>query len=66
MDARWHASHPMPRGASIPQRIQWHLDHQRACGCRPIPLKLRAMIARGTKPSRVPWKPRPVSDEPES
>lgn len=56
----------MPRGATIPQRIQWHLDHQRACGCRPIPLKLRALMARGTKPSREGWKPRKTRLEPES
>jgi hypothetical protein len=56
LNAEWHARHPMPRGATIPQRIQWHLDHERHCGCRPMPLKLRALMARGTKPSREPWR----------
>ena len=56
MNAEWHARHPMPRAATTPQRIQWHLDHERHCGCRPMPLKLRALMARGTKPGREPWR----------
>lgn len=61
MNADWHARHPMPRGATMQQRIQWHLDHQRHCACRPVPLKLQALMARGMKPSREPWRPRKVT-----
>jgi uncharacterized protein YdhG (YjbR/CyaY superfamily) len=56
LSAAWHASHPMPRGATTQQRIQWHLDRERHCGCRPMPLKLRARMARGVRPSREPWR----------
>lgn len=27
----------MPKGARLNQKIQWHADHARECGCRPIP-----------------------------
>ncbi|MBX7197287.1 MAG: hypothetical protein K1X94_34875, partial [Sandaracinaceae bacterium] len=56
LNAEWHARHPMPRGATTQQRIHWHLEHQKHCACRPIPLKLRALMARGVKPSREPWR----------
>ena len=53
----------MPRAATTQQRIQWHLDHQRHCGCRPIPLKLQALMARGVRPSREPWRKPGTKDE---
>jgi hypothetical protein len=53
----------MPRGATMRQRLQWHLDHQQHCGCRPIPLKLQALLARGMTPSREPWRPPPAPAE---
>ena len=63
LNAEWHARHPMPRGATMQQRIQWHLDHQRHCACRPIPRKLQALMARGVKPSREPWRAPPKPRE---
>jgi HEAT repeat protein len=33
----------MPRNATPEQRLAWHLDHQRHCGCRPIPSRLAAL-----------------------
>ncbi len=40
----WHERHPMPRKATTAQRIAWHVDHQTACGCRPIPKALKAQM----------------------
>lgn len=33
----WHEKNKMASHASINQKIQWHADHARECGCRPIP-----------------------------
>lgn len=40
MNAEWHRAHPMPPRATEAQRIAWHLEHARACACRPIPPRL--------------------------
>ena len=60
VNAAWHDAHPMPRSATLPQRIAWHLEHARRCGCRPIPAKLQAEIARrqgGPRPAHKHRKP---------
>ncbi len=41
INKEWHLSHPMPKNATIEQRIAWHLEHFRYCGCRDIPPKLK-------------------------
>jgi uncharacterized protein YdhG (YjbR/CyaY superfamily) len=43
-NAAWHASHPLPRGASLAERIRWHVAHARACACRPMPSSIRAAL----------------------
>ena len=40
----WHAKHRMPPNATLAQRIRWHLQHHKHCGCRPIPAKLAAVM----------------------
>ena len=51
LNAEWHRAHPMPRNPTIDQRIAWHVDHSKHCGCREIPDKLRAkMRQRGITP----------------
>jgi hypothetical protein len=48
LNKTWHQKHRMPRGATLDQRIRWHLEHRKHCGCRPIPARLaEAMRARG-------------------
>jgi uncharacterized protein YdhG (YjbR/CyaY superfamily) len=46
MNAEWHKKHPLPRGASLEQRISWHREHQKRCACRPVPPKLLAQMTR--------------------
>lgn len=36
----------MPVKATPKQKIQWHSDHQRECGCRAIPPKIKEEMAR--------------------
>ena len=46
MNAAWHKAHVMPKPASAEQRITWHVEHAKACGCRPIPEALKREIDR--------------------
>lgn len=34
INKEWHLAHPMPKKASIEQRIEWHLEHSKHCNCR--------------------------------
>jgi len=44
LNREWHLAHPMPRKATAQQRYEWHLEHEKACGCRPMPAKLREQM----------------------
>ena len=46
LNATWHRGHPMPLHPTIDQRIEWHLEHARNCGCREIPPKLIAEMQK--------------------
>jgi len=52
INAEWHKRHPMPPRATARQRLKWHLDHARACGCRKLTAvmlrKLRSLAAKPT------------------
>ena len=50
INAEWHRAHPMPTNPTLDQRIEWHLAHAKACGCRKIAGKLlEEMQLRGIK-----------------
>ncbi len=46
VNQQWHAKHTMPRRANLDERIGWHVQHAKHCGCRPIPPKLAQEIGR--------------------
>lgn len=46
INREWHEKHPMTEGASVDQRIEWHLAHAANCLCRPIPEKLKAEMKK--------------------
>ena len=46
INREWHRAHRLPRNASKEQRIEWHAEHARECGCRPVPPDLRDEVAR--------------------
>lgn len=52
INKEWHRGNPMPKKATLNQRIQWHADHTRECGCRPIPPSIKAKMAE-RKPKLV-------------
>jgi len=46
LNAAWHDAHPMPKGATLDQRVAWHLAHAKACGCRAIPATVATELTR--------------------
>src|SRR5262249_40232266 len=40
INREWHEQNKMPAGANAGQRLAWHEEHQKHCGCRPIPKSL--------------------------
>jgi hypothetical protein len=62
MNAEWHKRNPMPRNATVEQRIAWHLEHHEHCNCRPIPAPLPARIhAAKAAPATKVRRPRPTT-----
>jgi len=48
INREWHLAHPMPRNASLEQRLEWHAEHEVNCGCREMPPSIRKELeARG-------------------
>jgi hypothetical protein len=46
MNRDWHAANPMPKPATLEQRVAWHLAHAEACGCRDLPRTVREELVR--------------------
>ncbi len=46
VNEKWHSANPMPKRSTMDERISWHLEHARECGCRPIPDGVKKEIAR--------------------
>ena len=46
INKKWHDSHRMPKNANMSQRLKWHLEHTRECGCRAIPQTVLTEILR--------------------
>jgi hypothetical protein len=41
----------MPKNATLAQRVAWHVAHQKACACRPLPASVAAALA--SRPPKV-------------
>jgi DNA-3-methyladenine glycosylase I len=54
LNARWHAAHPMPPRPTETDRLLWHVEHEKACGCRPMPKALQE-LAHPKKLPRCHW-----------
>jgi hypothetical protein len=50
LNAAWHDAHPMPKNATLDQRVSWHVAHAKACGCRAIPATVAAELKRRGAP----------------
>jgi hypothetical protein len=40
VNGEWHRAHRMPANPTRAQRVEWHAEHEMACGCRAIPPSL--------------------------
>ena len=40
----WHKKNPIPKNLTLEQRIQWHVNHERECNCRPIPDNIKIKL----------------------
>lgn len=49
LNAEWHKANPMPSKPTFEQRLAWHQEHQKVCGCHPGLPKglLKEMAKRG-------------------
>jgi hypothetical protein len=47
LNAEWHKKNKMPKNPTLQQRIDWHIEHQKNCACRPgLPEKLKAELKK--------------------
>jgi hypothetical protein len=46
INAAWHKGHPMPMNSTLEQRVKWHVEHAKKCGCREIPPTVLKEIRR--------------------
>ena len=42
----WHRDNRMPKNATLAQRVEWHINHARHCGCREMPESIKKEIAK--------------------
>lgn len=47
MNKLWHEQNKMPAKATLEQRVQWHLEHQKQCACREVPRSLLPHFKKG-------------------
>jgi len=44
INKKWHTKNPMPKKTTLNERIQWHVNHSRECGCRSIPESIKIKL----------------------
>jgi hypothetical protein len=42
----WHEQHRMPKNPTLDQRVEWHIAHKKACGCREIPESVKEELRK--------------------
>jgi hypothetical protein len=53
INAQWHRAHPMPKNATLDQRVTWHLEHLEHCACRTdLPRSIAAELQRRAERDR--------------
>jgi hypothetical protein len=46
LNAEWHQENRMPPKATLAQRVEWHLEHHKHCGCREMPASVKTELTR--------------------
>jgi len=59
INASWHKRHRMPKNPTPAQRIEWHLEHEKQCRCRPMPSTILELIAEHRRSSHTAGGPSP-------
>jgi hypothetical protein len=54
INKEWHEANPMPRPATMDNRIAWHLEHRRNCACRDLPVSILLELAKRGTPAEAP------------
>lgn len=49
INKQWHEKNKMPKNPTLEERIKWHIEHAKQCGCRPIPESLLSKIKDSKK-----------------
>ena len=49
LNRQWHEQHPLGNKATLDDRVRWHLEHAKVCGCRPIPARVLEEIERRSR-----------------
>lgn len=39
----WHDENRMPKNPTTKQRVKWHVNHAKECGCREMPSKIKKL-----------------------
>ncbi len=55
MNRTWHDEHRLNPAATLDERVEWHLEHAKLCGCRDMPDNIKQILAeRGIEPPPRP------------
>jgi hypothetical protein len=50
MNKEWHEDHRLDPKATEDERIAWHVEHARECGCRDMPDSIKTRLAERGQP----------------
>jgi len=53
LNADWHRRHPMPPKPTLEERVRWHVEHQKQCGCRQMPKTVRDALRKRPRETGV-------------
>lgn len=57
INREWHAEHVMPKNGSEDERVAWHTEHARNCGCRKIEGGVAELFRKRGLPIPQPRRP---------
>lgn len=44
INKEWHEKHKMPKNPTFEEKLKWHKEHAKNCGCRPIPKSILSKL----------------------
>ncbi len=44
MNKLWHDANRLAPKAKLEERLTWHLEHAKACGCRDMPASIKTVL----------------------